>query len=345
VSPTVPAFLHFDVEPDAFQLRKADPRAWTGFCAAFDFAARLRDALERAGGPRPRFSWYVRVDPQVEEACGRADDVLARFPDRFERLRAEGDSLGVHAHPIRWSRERASWVHDLADEGWLRECTSRSLDAFERATGSPARIYRAGAGVLHEAIVDVLDERGVEVELSLEPVRHWSSDVRDVRTAVDASPIVGECPDCSAAARTPYRPARGDFRRVGGADARRIVLVPVTTAPRKRPPTGLALLARRVVGRPPRPRSTRVLYPTDGRLLPRSFWDLAAFQLTTMERPYLSLGVRTDAPGSALAERVEGLFLALASHALARRLRFVGPVREVEALLPGARREPAASAR
>jgi hypothetical protein len=258
---------------------------------------------------------------------------MRAFPERFEALRVERDHFGVHAHAVRWSKEHGAFVHDLADEGWLRECTEFSLDEFERATGSPARLYRSGAGHLDEAIVDVLDARGVDLDLTLEPARRWAQDAPRIATAVDDSPVVGRFPDCSTAPKTPYHPARGEFRRAGGADARRITLVPLLTAPRRLPPTGIALWARRLVGKPPKPRSTRVLYPSAPWRNERHFWDVVTNQLSAMERPYLSLAIRTDARGSEPAVRVERLFSALPKHPLAQRLRFVDPLDVAAALV------------
>jgi hypothetical protein len=45
-----------------------------------------------------------------------------------------------------------------------------------------------------------------------------------------------------------------------------------------------------------------------------------------MPRPYLSLGIRTDAVGSETAARVRRIFDALPGHPLAQRLRFENPL-------------------
>ncbi len=331
-SAPVPAFLAVDVEPDAFQRLPGTADPWTGFAATYDAIASLRGELARRAGARPVFGWYVRTDPQLEATLGRADAAFARFPERFATLTRERDYLGVHAHPLRWSSARATWVHDLGDPAWLRACTASSLDAFERATGASATLFRAGAAFLHDAIVDVLDARGVRAELGIEPGAGWGLTASAVPTGVDASPIVGRYTDCAPVPRTPYRPDPDDFRRPGGARARALTLVPVTTGPRRLPPRGVGLAVRRLFGRHPRPRSTRVLslaapWPSD-----RYFWDVVAHRLDTMARPYLSLGLRTDAPGTVPQRTAVRRLRALTRHPLARRLRFVHPLEVLDAL-------------
>ncbi len=45
-----------------------------------------------------------------------------------------------------------------------------------------------------------------------------------------------------------------------------------------------------------------------------------------MRRPYLSLGIRTDAAASEVAATVRRIFDALPGHPLAQRLRFENPL-------------------
>jgi len=70
----------------------------------------------------------------------------------------------------------------------------------------------------------------------------------------------------------------------------------------------------------------QVLYPTAGWPSGDAFWDLVEQQLRSMRRPYLSLGIRTDAAASTVAGRVRGILDALPGHRLARRLRFEDPL-------------------
>jgi hypothetical protein len=338
---TIPAFLSIDVEPDAMQISGNDTDHWPGYRATYDFAGSLRRDLARVSGAKPIFGWYYRMDPQIEQVCGRADIAMTAFPDRTAALREEGDYFGVHAHPLRWSNERQLWVHDFGDRQWLRDSTKFALDAFTACNGSPTRLFRAGAGFLSNEIVDVVDRNGVAAELSLEPVAGWGLRSKVVPGAVDTSPIVGDYTNCVMAPKTPYHPSHEDFRKAGNGDARRILLIPLTTGPAVLPPRGLiSMLKRRLRGKA-EPEAVHMLYPTEDDWTERYFWDLISHRLGSMERPYLSLAIRTDRLESFRAARVCRVFTELTRHPLAKRLRFVNPLAVKEQIAP----QPASSVR
>lgn len=320
----IPAFLSVDVEPDGFQLDRGHPPAWDGYGAALELVERLRAALASRTGAAPRFGWYYRTDPQIAEFYGRPDHVLTTFPDRVASLGAAGDYFGVHAHPVRWSEDRQLWVHDFADADWHARSVGAALDGFAAWAGTPAQRYRAGAGFLTNGMVNVLEQRGVGVELSLEPVAGWGLHASDVPSGVDASPIVGPYTDCHTAPRVAYRPARHDFRVDGGPRGRRLVMIPLATRLLSSERPRWKQVAVRLLRRPETPRE--MLYPAAPWPSAHGFWDLVTRQLRTMRRPYLSLGVRTDAADSVAAARVRKIFEALPEHALAERLRFVDPL-------------------
>ena len=332
---TIPTFLSIDVEPEGFQLDAHGRMSWEGFPATLALVASLRDEFARLHGRAPHFGWYFRTDPQIANACGRPDAVVHHFADPIARLQAHGDYFGVHMHPLRWSAPHSRWVHDVVDCEWLRRCTHASLDAFEQWSGAPARLFRGGAGFMHEVIVETLDERGVALELSLEPVRSWGLDSSVVPNGIDDSPIVGSFIDCASAPATPYHPARGDFRRRGGAaNARRILLVPHSTGPYSIPRAGWWPRVRRSVRRGLGKRPARhMYYLTSPWPSPRYFWDVVEHAVSTMARPYLSLGMRTDRYGSMQDTRVRAMLKELLVHPLAARLRFVNPLDAVGALV------------
>jgi hypothetical protein len=334
---TIPAFLNFDVEPDAFQIFPGERPSWSGYGALYEFAGSLRKELTSVTGRQPQFGWYFRTDPQIAQVCGRADAAMTSYPDRIDKLHAAGDYFGVHSHLMRWSDRHDRWVHDVADGQWVRDCTALSLDAFEQWNGSPATLFRAGAGYMSNDIVDVLDERGVIAEMSLEPVAGWWMDSKVVGTEIDDSPIVGTYTDLSAAPRVPYRPARKDFRVIGAGEARNLVLVPHTTGALSPPKAGWLPKAKRVIRRMVKPRLPHSLYlrlnfPSD-----QYYWDLISYQLASMRRPYLSLAMRTEAADSVAVDRVCRRLTALARHPLAKQLRFVNPLEAMASLLPDTR--------
>ena len=327
---TIPAFLSIDVESDAMQISCDDTEHWPGYQETYDFAASLRGQLAQVSGAKPIFGWYYRMDPQIEQVCGRADIAMTAFPDRTAALREEGDYFGVHAHPMRWSNERQLWVHDFGDRQWLRDSTKFALDAFTACNGSPTRLFRSGAGFMSNEIVDVVDRNGVAAELSLEPVAGWGLRSKVVPGAVDTSPIVGDYTNCVMAPKTPYHPSHEDFRKAGNGDARRLLLIPLTTGPAVLPPRGLISRFKRRLHGKAKPEAVHMLYPTEDDWTERYFWDLVSHRLGSMERPYLSLAIRTDRFESFRAARVCRVFKELTRHPLAQRLRFVDPLEAKE---------------
>lgn len=320
---TIPAFLSIDVEPDGLQLSRSEPPGWPGYAAMVDFAEQLRSELTEGAGAVPRFGWYFRTDPQIAEVYGRPDFALTEFPARAGRLEASGDYFGVHSHPIRWSEHRQLWVHDFADAGWLAHCTRFSLEAFAGWAGSPARRFRAGAGFLSNEIVDVIDECGVKVELGLEPVAGWGLEDTEVSTSIDASPMVGAYTDCGRAPRVPFRPARHDFRVPDRRHGRSVLMVPLATTALLPVRPLWKRTARRILGKSP---EVRALYPSAPWPSARFYWDLVERELRSMDRPYLSLAIRTTAADLIGGSRLLELFGALPRHPLGRRLRFVDPL-------------------
>jgi hypothetical protein len=334
---TIPAFLSIDVEPDAFQISADRVDHWPGYAATCGFIATLRRELERVSAAKASFGWYYRMDPQIEQVCGRADYAMAAYPERVAALREQGDYFGVHAHPLRWSSGRRLWVHDFGDPQWLRDCTQFALAAFAACNGSPAKLFRSGAGFLSNDIVDVLDRNEVAVEASLEPVAGWGLRVATVASAVDKSPMVGAYTNCVSAPRTPYYPSRADFRKDGADTARRILMLPVSTGVGVLPPRGLVAAMKRRLRRDPSPREAepvRVLYPSEDDWTASGFWDLVNHQLRSMERPYVSLGIRTDRFDSIRSSHVCRVLSELTRHPLGKRLRFVNPLDVLDRIAP-----------
>ncbi len=322
---TIPTIFSIDIEPDAFQILPDATPQWRGHENAGAFAGWLREMLTRRSAAVPRFGWYLRMDPQIEQVFGRADTAAAAFPSRIAQIKADGDYLGVHMHPLRWSDGQRRWLHDFHDRDWLRHCTQFSLDAFERWSGSPASMFRAGAGFLGDDIISVLEDRGVEFELSLEPVAQAQHETNHVGTGVDTSPIVGKYVGCENAPDTPYRPDRADFRQRDRSGTRTLHIVPLTAGPYAIPKRDWWSRSKRMLHRFRTPLQPHLYNPASPWPSADYFWDLVAHRLSTMPRPYLSLAIRTDAPESVPSQRIRSLFAALAHHPLGERLRFLEP--------------------
>jgi hypothetical protein len=319
----IPAFLSIDVEPDGLDHSRGRAAGWTGYDAMIDFAERLRLELTRRGGAAQAFGWFVRTDPQIGRTYGRPEHALAEYPQRVAALVARGDYFGVHPHTHRLSARRRRWVHEFSDREYIVHATASALDAYSRWRGAPARHFRGGAGFLTNDIVAVAEQRGVKVDLTIELGVALGFTWWRVPSAIDDSPIVGRYMDCSMAPRVPFRPAPHDFRVPGGRDARDLVMIPLTTGPAIRPRPAWRRLAKRLIlGRD----GHEVLYPSDDWPSARFYWDLVERQLASMDRPHVSLAIRTDPPDSVRMRKVQRVLEELPAHPLSERLRFVDPL-------------------
>lgn len=326
----VPAFLSIDVEPDAFQLSRSSPVDWSGFNALVASMQKLRADLRSRRSESPRFGWYFRTDPQIAEVCGGPTRALEELSDRIARLAAQEDYFGVHIHPVRWSEPHRLWVHELADSEWLQNATRFALNAYQEWAGAPARRVRMGASFLNNDIVATLDDAGVAVDLTLEPVAGWGLNATVVPSGVDESPIVGSFLNCQDAPREAYRPSRSNFQ-VPDKRGRRLAIIPLTTYGLPEKTTRWQRVGRVLTGKPRRP--AQVLYPSLSWPSPTYFWDLAAEEIRKMRRPQFSLAIRTDAADSKVLKDVLALLEALPSHPLSEVLAFVDPLDAVAKLI------------
>jgi hypothetical protein len=100
-------------------------------------------------------------------------------------------------------------------------------------------------------------------------------------------------------------------------------MVPLTTGPPVRPrPVWRRLAQHLILGR----EGCEVLYPSDDWPSERFYWDLIEHQIASMDRPYVSLAIRTDPPDSIRRHKIQRMFNELTNHPLAERLRFVDPL-------------------
>lgn len=199
--------LTIDVEPVGRQLEPGVAPSWDGFERAVELLTRLRERIGARTGRRPRFSWFARVDPQIEAACGSAAWVLHERRALFDALEREGDEIGLHMHSYRWVSARRVWLNDHANTSWLRECLASAVEAFRAARGAPPRSFRFGDRYLDNALLGELERLGICYDLTVE------AGAKAVKGHVAAEESTGSLPDTRKTPRHPYRPSRRDFRR------------------------------------------------------------------------------------------------------------------------------------
>ncbi len=315
MAPVIPAFLAVDLEPD-----ERDPigttGAWSGVDAVFDVIRGFKASLARRSGRVPHVTWYLRMDPQIETLEGRSDHIVRRWGTELARVEREGDSFGIHPHPLRWNASRGGWVTDLEDERFHVECLDLAAATFGEAFGTPPKRHRYGDGFLSQPIVDRLGALGVSVDLTLEPGLPKYASRADDST-------IGCFPSTRTIPTVPFYPHP---RRYGRPSTSRSapLMIPLSATTRLRDGRPWWWRAGRTIRHgfaTPR----QALYPwlpcADAAL----YWDTVATHLAGMEVPYLAIAIRTDAVDASSSMNVRRVLAGLADHPLANTLQFDDP--------------------
>src|SRR3954454_17422596 len=123
----LPFLLCIDVEPDQRQVAGHPATDWSATLPCLQLLDQFRrDVGERTGKP-VRVNWFVRIDPQLEQAYGDAGYACTRYASQWNAYRASGDEIGLHVHAWR-AADDGSWVADHADSDWVRRCISTGIE-------------------------------------------------------------------------------------------------------------------------------------------------------------------------------------------------------------------------
>lgn len=217
----LPIHLCVDVEPNDREVA-GDPAAdWSATEPCINLLEEFRARAQASSGRAVHINWFLRLDPQVREAYGRADYAFERYRSSWGRAQAAGDGLGVHVHA--WRMCDSQWVSDHGNADWVAHCVRESLDAFAQCTGHPATMFRFGDHFQSNEVVRQLEERGVRFEMTLEPGIPAAPVMRL------GEPATGGLPDYTRVPRTPYFPSRHDYRKRAPWSPRRIRMIPAST--------------------------------------------------------------------------------------------------------------------
>jgi hypothetical protein len=219
----IPVIICIDVEPDEREIDSAIPKDWEGFEESLKFFGNLRPRLEGATGARVSFSWFFRMDPQIEHTYGLSWWVVKRYGEAIEQLKLAGDEIGLHAHAWRWDAGRLKWVIDHGDQEWINHCLHTSFEAYRRAFGRHCLSFRFGDHWMNNETMALLESLGVKFDLTVEPGNRARPGLhpRELHT--------GSLPDYMATPTWPYRPSRRDFRKHSPAQGRELWAIPLST--------------------------------------------------------------------------------------------------------------------
>jgi hypothetical protein len=225
----IPCVYCIDVEPDPRVFDPPEPPPWEGFERMLEQVPALRGRLEEATGGPVAFNWFLRMDPQVEAAHGTAAWVAEAYSDAFADLLAAGDEIGIHTHTWRWTPDANTWVADFEDSDWAEHCLLSGLDAFESSMGRPCRSHRGGDHFMTGSLFGCLRDRRVRVDLSVEPGLPPENFPADEARR-------GAPPEFRAIPRNPYRSSPARFPAPDPESRDDPLLIPLTSARRRRPP-------------------------------------------------------------------------------------------------------------
>jgi hypothetical protein len=123
------------------------------------------------------------------------------------------------------------WIADFGNPQWVETCVRSSFDIFERHFSVQCRLFRFGDGWLDNSMVQLIEELGVQIDLTLEP----GSEAK--LSLVKEELTTGLIPDRRKIPNYPYHPSRKDFRRVDSSGRSTLWIMPVSTArkPMSRP--------------------------------------------------------------------------------------------------------------
>ena len=226
-----PAIICIDVEPDGKNIDPHHPAPWKGFEGLQDPIERFRAEIPTHGG-RPRFAWFVRMDPQVEQVYGSPHWAGEKYAHYFRHLFDSGDEVGLHIHPWRWLSPESGWMQDFQDQTWVSHCVDSSVEAFRNAFGHSCKSVRFGERWLNRRTLDLLEKKGIRFDLTVEPgPEHWGLPAE--------GGIRWTFPDYRKAPRVPFHPSINDIFRPGRKGARPLWMIPVSTSAGVTPPREL----------------------------------------------------------------------------------------------------------
>lgn len=317
----VPILIIVDCEPDLRQPRPQTTDRWVGFEALFRCLSEQRQRLAARTGRAAQFSWFWRMDPQIEVAHGSPRWAVDTYRHEIAAAQRHGDEIGLHIHGWRWDTAAAQWIADHGNDAWMEHCIRSSFSEFERSFQRRCELVRMGDGWFSDRTTATLEQQGALIDLTLEP------DMPATPSLAPEDVATGLIPDRAGVLHQAYRPSRSDFRVPDRDGATRLWMLPVTTgrAPKRR--RGVArFLPKRMA--PPETELVQ-LNLSHSR---RRFVPIFERAIAAPDRPYAAICMRSDGGYPRPLKQIERNIRYLLSHRHADRFAFVTPSEALEML-------------
>ena len=317
----IPVIFCIDVEPDGFFIDRTKSLPWKGYEGAYRYFNELRGHFARVTGSPVHFSWYYRVDPQVEETYGSADWVFTHYSKYVEDLSKRGDEMGLHPHAYRWLNEKNNWIEDLGNQEWVNHCVDMAFDHYEKLFARRCDSFRFGAYWMNNETLNLVELRGARFDLTVEPGLNLKKRYFSNQFYSD------DVPSHLGAPNHPYHPSKADFRKPDPGRENGIWMIPLSTGTVTYQYGRLEMAYKKLFS--PDKLKPRFLSLNLGRGV-HGFSSVMNGLFQSLERPYLSMVVRSDVCGDRVgdpshAENMKKNIECLLKHPLADRFVFATP--------------------
>ena len=313
-----------DVEPEAREIDSAAAKDWEGFEEVAQCFNDFRTRLEKSTGAPVSFSWFMRMDAQIERVYGLSWWVAQRYAKTIAQLGRSGDELGLHLHAWRWNTDLERWVIDHGDQKWIDRCVRMAFEAYQIAFGRPCVSFRFGDRWMNDETMALLEALGLKFDLTVEP------GTKAKPALVLEELHTGSLPDYTDTPRRPYRPSRPDFRKHGHERGRGLWIIPLST---DRTVGRFGSLKRAAlkfgVDLEKRQETSQLNLGFGGK----QFRELMDSLLYLRRESHLAPVLRTDVGAHpALRRNMEENMEFILSHPLVNRFKFVRPAGAIELL-------------
>jgi hypothetical protein len=326
----IPVIISIDVEPDEPEIDIALRAPWQGFVETHKYFSELRPQLKMATGSEVCFSWFLRMDPQIEFGYGSASWVIEQYREIVSDLEMKKDELGVHIHAYRWDEASRGWIEDYGDQEWVNTCVTTAFNCFQKALKRPCKSASFGDGWGSNEAIELMEGLGAEFYLSIEPGADFSG-------LHLGHGVTGRWPDYRSAPSHIYRPSRINFLQADARSERNMWMIPLSAG--KYDGVKALRFSRlkrlvKVLGidrqRNNECQTLRLDTPT------KSFRRTVDGLFKISKASYLSLVVRSEVCArSSRRARLERNIEYLRSHPQARNFRFVTPAEAVRLVTSG----------
>ena len=173
------------------------PLRWRGVEEGVEAMVQAVAPLRDSRGRSACFTWFPPVDNFMEQEYGDPAWLLKRYSALWTRARERGDEIAWHAYQHRC--DDGQWFPEADPQAWregLRRCRDRLVEL-----GHPPKVTRIGGTHCSNAIMEILEELCIDVDMTALPGRVRSDGFLQL--------------DWAPTPEAPYAPSRADYRVPG----------------------------------------------------------------------------------------------------------------------------------